>query len=162
MGPTCNLPIRSGKGWNYEGGTRIPTFFYWKGHIAPATSDLPIISMDMYPTLLELAGLPLRPKQHIDGQSLASVIMGKPPVATLKNRTLFWNYPHGHGSGHRPSAAIQKNGWKLIHWNSNRGTELYHISQDPSEKQEVSKKYPEKTKELLDDLKALIKETNKK
>ena len=66
-GPTSNLPLRSGKAWTYEGGIRIPTLFSWPGKIKPAVCEVPVITMDMYPTLLDICGIPLKPKQHLDG-----------------------------------------------------------------------------------------------
>ena len=62
--------------------------------------------MDLYPTLLELCGLPLKPQQHLDGLSLKSDLMGKTDKK-LQERFLAWTYPHNHGSGHKPSHAIR-------------------------------------------------------
>ena len=91
------MPLRSGKGWTYEGGTRIPNIFSWRGRIKPATSETPTISMDLYPTLLELTGQELQPKQHLDGQSLASAIKGE-ANEDLAKRAIYWTYPHNPGS----------------------------------------------------------------
>ncbi len=157
-GPTCNLPLRAGKGWNFQGGVRIPTIFSWPGHIKPGTCDIPIISMDMYPTLLALTGQPLRPKQHIDGRSLLSAIEGRPD-ASLRERIFGWTYPHNHGSGHRPSSAIQKGGWKLIHFDSDNTNELYNIAEDIGEKKDLAAKYPERTKAMLAELNRWLEET---
>jgi len=157
-GATCNLPLRSGKGWTYEGGTRIPSIFSWKGTIQPAASDVPAISMDLYPTLLELTGQALKPKQHLDGQSLASAIKGD-SNGNLKKRALYWTYPHNHGSGHKPSHSIRKGGWKLIHFDSDDTNELYKVDSDLGEKKDLSAKNPEKVKALQKELNGWIKET---
>ncbi|NWK57013.1 sulfatase [Verrucomicrobiaceae bacterium N1E253] len=157
-GATSNLPLRSGKGWTYEGGTRIPTIISWPGNIQAASSDTPTISMDLYPTLLDLAGLPLKPKQHLDGQSMKSDLLGK-TAPSLSKRALYWTYPHKHGSGHKPSHAIQKNNWKLIHFDADNTNELYKIDQDLGEKNDVSGKNPEKVKALLKELNTWIKST---
>jgi len=74
-GPTSNLPLRSGKAWTYEGGTRIPTIISWPGKIAALSSQNPIITMDIYPTLLELCGLPAKPRQALDGKSLKPLLI---------------------------------------------------------------------------------------
>ena len=61
--PTSNLPLRAGKGWPYEGGVREPLIVGAPGVTKPgSTCDTPVISTDFYPTLLELAGLPLKPR----------------------------------------------------------------------------------------------------
>lgn len=157
-GVTCNLPLRSGKGWSYEGGIRIPTIIYWPEKINPGTSDIPNISMDIYPTLLELTDQKLLPKQHLDGHSLASALIGE-PNDTLKTRALYWTYPHRHGSGHRPSHAIRREGWKLIHTDEDNKDELYHLDQDLGEKTDLAKKHPEKVKALKAELMQWIEKT---
>jgi arylsulfatase A-like enzyme len=71
MGPGSNSPLRAGKGWLYEGGVREPTIIRAPGVTkAGSVSDQPIVSMDFFPTMLELAGLPLKPNLHADGRSL--------------------------------------------------------------------------------------------
>jgi arylsulfatase A-like enzyme len=157
-GVTCNLPLRSGKGWTYEGGTRIPTIISWKGNIKPSACDTPAISMDMFPTLLELTGQKLIPTQHLDGQSLASAIHGKPDNI-LKTRALYWTYPHNHGSGHKPSHAIRKGNWKLIHFEHGKTHELYKLDDDMGEKNNVASKHPEKVQAMHKELNEWIKKT---
>lgn len=157
-GVTSNLPLRSGKGWTYEGGTRIPTIVSWPGQINPAISDTPTISMDLYPTLLELSGQALKPEQHLDGLSMKSDIMGQ-TADSLKKRALYWTYPHNHGSGHKPSHAIRKGNWKLIHFDSDNSNELYKLDDDIGEKKDLAAKNPEKVKALHKELQAWIKRT---
>lgn len=150
-GPTCNLPWRSGKGWNYEGGTRISTYIAWPGHLKPGTSAVPAYTADLYPTLLELCGLPARPEQHLDGRSLVRALRGEPD-AGLTDRALAWYYPHDHGSGHTPSAAIRRGGWKLIHYLESGTSELYDLANDPGETTDLSARQPERVKSLRDEL----------
>jgi arylsulfatase A-like enzyme len=129
---TCQSPLRAGKGWCYEGGIRVPMIIRWPRKIVPTETDTVGITMDIYPTLLDLAGLSLKPKQHLDGLSLP-----------LKSNTTFkantmprltgWHYPKRHGSGHRPSTAIRYGNKKLIHFIENNTYELYDLSQDISE-----------------------------
>ncbi|WP_158972748.1 sulfatase [Paraglaciecola sp. L3A3] len=144
--PTSNAPLRSGKAWTYEGGIRIPTIIAWQDKIQPFTSNNPIITMDMYPTLLDLAGLPLKPKQHLDGKSLKPLLEGK--IHSDEDRVLAWTYPHVHGSGHQPSDAILSKEWKLIRFQSDEPTELYNLLSDIGEQTNVAKLYPNKVKEL--------------
>ncbi|MCP5535025.1 MAG: sulfatase [Akkermansiaceae bacterium] len=157
-GATCNLPLRSGKGWNYEGGIRIPTIISWPGKITPRSSDTPCITMDLFPTLLELTGQALQPKQHLDGHSLASDLNTRPDD-TLKSRALYWTYPHGHGSGHRPSHAIRKDNWKLIHFEKGKTHELYNLAKDLGEKTDLAEKFPDKVKALDKELNEWINNT---
>ncbi|MHC4518985.1 MAG: sulfatase, partial [Planctomycetota bacterium] len=103
-GPTCNLPLRAGKGWLYEGGIREPMLMKWPGVVeAGSVCDEPVTSTDFYPTMLEMAGLPARPQQHVDGVSLAGLLKGE---GTPKREAMYWHYPHYHGSGNRPSGAV--------------------------------------------------------
>lgn len=162
QGATSNLPLRSGKGWNYEGGIRVPTIFYWKGQLKPHTVDTPAITMDIYPTLLELAGLDLKPEQHLDGQSLVSVLKTDKASAALENRFLGWSYPHNHGSGHKPSNAIRKGKWKLIRFDEGTKYELYDLSQDIGEQTNLAEEKPEMVSELDALLTEWLKATNRK
>ncbi|MDA9260358.1 sulfatase [Puniceicoccaceae bacterium] len=155
-GPTSNAPLRSGKAWTYEGGIRIPTMISWQGKIQPATSEDPIITMDLYPTLLDLAGLPLKPEQHLDGQSLKPILDGADGNA---DRVLAWTYPHEHGNGHKPSDAILNKDWKLIRFENNEPSELYNLSTDISEQINLAKQNPEKVKDLEKQLDAWLKQT---
>ena len=67
VGPASCLPLRAGKGWLYEGGIRVPTIISWPGRVIPGSvSDIPITTCDVYPTLLNVAGLESNPKQHLD------------------------------------------------------------------------------------------------
>ena len=88
--PTSNLPLRGGKGWLYEGGIREPLIIRWPGVTEPgSTSDEPVISTDFHPTILELAGLPAMPEQHLDGVSLARSCAGpaRPSEGTSSGTT---------------------------------------------------------------------------
>ncbi len=151
-GPTHNGPLRSGKGWLYEGGIRAPFIVHAPG-VTPAgrVDDTAIISTDLYPTLLALAGLPLQPAQHLDGVNLAPLLRGGPAPA---RPTLYWHYPHYHGSTWAPGAAIRDGEWKLIEFYHDHAVELYHLTADPSEARDLAKTNPAKTAELLGKLHA--------
>ena len=150
--PTANLPLRAGKGWLYEGGIRAPMIVRWPGKIAVGSAtDVPAMSTDFYPTLLEIARLPQRPQQHRDGTSLLPVLRQK---GTLLRDTLYWHFPHYHGSGNRPSGAVRAGAYKLIEWFEDNRTELYHLGEDIGETRDLSADMPEKAAELLDALHA--------
>ena len=152
--PTSCLPLRAGKGWLYEGGIRVPAILAWPGVIDEGiTIDEPIISTDFYPTILTAAGIKLDPSQHQDGLDLNVIFRdeGLPP------RTLFWHYPHYHGSGNRPSSAIRKGNYKLIRWHEDGSEEMFNISKDISETIDIGSDQSAKREELSKDLSEWIK-----
>lgn len=145
-GPTSNLPLRSGKGWLYEGGVREPMIVRAPGVTRPgSTNDTPVVSMDFFPTMLELAGLPPLPELHVDGQSLVPLLN---ETGVLQPRELYWHYPHYHGSTWTPGASIRDGDWKLIVFYHYDKVELYNLRDDLGERNELSKQYPDKTNEL--------------
>jgi arylsulfatase A-like enzyme len=128
--PTANLPLRAGKGWLYEGGIREPLIIKWPEITrAGSVSQVPVISNDFYPTLLQAAGLPLNPKQHTGGVNIVPLLMSK----KIKNRALYWHYPHYGNQGGSPGAAIREGDWKLIRWYETGKEELYNLKQDIGE-----------------------------
>lgn len=160
MGPTSNLPLRSGKGWLYEGGVRVPTIIRAPGvTTANTTTDAPMVSMDFFPTMLELAGLPLAPKLHADGESLVSQLRGEKPSET---RTFYWHYPHYHGSTWTPGASIRDGDWKLIEFYETDEVELFDLAKDPGEQTDLSESKPEVTTRLREKLRTWQKEMNAK
>ncbi|OAI56588.1 sulfatase [Verrucomicrobiaceae bacterium SCGC AG-212-N21] len=143
--PTSNLPFRAGKGWLYEGGIRVPFIFRAPGITkAGVTSDIPIMSTDIYPTLLDLAGLPQKPDQHRDGVSLKPALTG----GALAARTLQWHYPHYGNQGGAPSGCIRDGDWKLIEWYEDDRAELFNIREDMGEKTDLASGMPDRVKEL--------------
>ena len=150
VGPGCNLPLRSGKGWLYEGGIREATIIRAPGVGKPGTiCASPMMSTDFYPTILELAGLKARPNLHRDGVSLVDLL--KNPKLK-KERSLFWHYPHYHGSGWTPGGAIRKGDWKLIEFWEHGDAQLYNLATDIGELNDLSEKHPRKKAELIRDL----------
>ena len=157
--PTSNYPLRASKGWNYEGGIRIPTFITWPGNIPAMKTSEPVITMDLYPTLLELTGCKQLPKQTVDGRSLVPLIRGE--RKTLNRPFLAWWYPHANGHGTQPCQAILKDGWKLVHYMKQNETELYRLDKDEGERNDLAKKEPKKARELLKTLNQWMKETGR-
>jgi arylsulfatase A-like enzyme len=159
MGPGSNTPLRAGKGWLYEGGIREPTIIRAPGVTeAGSVCNEPIVSMDFFPTMLELARLPLQPKLHADGRSLLPELEGKKG----KPRPLYWHYPHYHGSTWKPGASIREGDWKLIKFYDQEKVELYNLKKDPSEKKDLAKKNSAKSKELENRLLAWQKQMKAK
>jgi arylsulfatase A-like enzyme len=157
--PTSNLPLRAGKGWLYEGGIREPMMIKWPGVTKPGSiCKVPVISTDFYPTMLEMAGLPPRPKQHIDGISLVPLLRDK----RIDRGAIYWHYPHYGNQGGAPGSAIRQGNWKLIEWFEDGRLELYNLKRDIGEKINLTDKYPEIVKRLHNKLIAWRKEVDAK
>ena len=114
--------------------------------------------MDFFPTILDLAGLPLHPELHVDGISLLKQLKGD----DSGERTLHWHYPHYHGSTWKPGAAIREGNWKLIEFYHYNNFELYDLSNDLGEQNDLSKSNPHKAKELRAKLNKWQKKMNAK
>ncbi|MEI6536242.1 MAG: sulfatase, partial [Verrucomicrobiaceae bacterium] len=154
--PTSNLPLRAGKGWPYEGGVREPLIVCAPGVTKPgSTCDVPVISTDFYPTLLQLAGLELKPEQHLDGVSFLPLLKGE---TASRGKPLFWHYPHYANQGSAPNGVIRDGDWKLIEWFEDSSLELYNIPQDIGEQHNLALQQPDKVKELHTKLIAWRKE----
>src|SRR4029079_11534480 len=121
--PTANVPLRAGKGWNYEAGHRIPWILRMPGRVAPKTEcDVPIISQHLSPPLLELSGVRLPPGQAIDAVSIVPLLDRK---GSLPERSLFWHYPHYSNQGGRPGGAMRSGAYKLVEFFEDSRAELY-------------------------------------
>lgn len=143
--PTSNLPLRAGKGWLYEGGIREPLLVRAPGIPAGRSTDTPVSSPDIFPTLLELTGLDSRPEQHVDGASFAAALTGDLP---REDRPFYWHYPHYGNQGGSPGAAIRLGDYKLIHFYEDGRNELYNLAEDVGEICDLAEVMPEKTAEL--------------
>jgi len=154
---TSNLPLRAGKGWPYEGGVREPFIIRAPG-VAKAGSvcNTPVTSTDFYPTILDLCGLPLMPKQHVDGVSLVPLLKG----GKLERAPLYWHYPHYGNQGGAPCGAIRDGDWKLIEWYEDGHLELYNLKDDIGETKDLAQSNTAKVKELHEKLIAWRKEVN--
>ena len=137
--PCDNGPYREGKGTFYEGGTRVVAFANWPGHINAGVVDGMIHVVDMYPTLLALAGGSSAKAKPIDGLNVWETISaGKQSPRT----ELVYNVENFR-------AGLREGDWKLI-WGTTLPSkiELYNIPQDPSEKNNLATQNPEKVTEL--------------
>ncbi len=148
---TDNAPLRGGKGMLYEGGIRVPYIFRWSGRIAAGSiCDVPINSVDLYPTLLELAGATPPENYPLDGTSYLELLLGG--EASQRN-ALYWHFPGYLGAGGgtwrtTPASAVRIGDWKLMEFYEDGRLELYNLKEDRGEKSELSNRYPEKVKEL--------------
>ncbi len=156
-GPGCNLPLRASKGWLYEGGIRVPLIVRQphKVHAGSQPGDY-VCSNDIYPTLLDLAGLPARPGQHADGRSFRDLLVGA--KTRRAPRSLYWHYPHYHGSTWSPGAAIRDGDWKLIEFYHHGKIELYNLKDDIGEQNDLASIHPDRALALRQRLKSWQKE----
>ena len=158
--PTSNLPLRGGKGWLYEGGIREPFLIRWPGVTKPGTtSDVPVVSTDFYPTMLDMAGIEPKPEQHVDGRSLAPLIKdGTPP----ERDAIFWHYPHYSNQGGIPGAAVRMGNFKLIERFEDGRCHLYDLSADIGEKNDLAADMPDKVDAMKARLHAWYKDVDAK
>jgi arylsulfatase A-like enzyme len=154
-GITDNAPLRSGKGSLYEGGTREPFVIRWPGVTQPGSvCGVPTIHVDIFPTFLEIASAP-RPRQVLDGESLVKLF--RDPAAKLNRTAIYQHFPGYLGAGENtwrttPVSVIQSGDWKLLEFLEDGRLELYNLSDDIGESNNLAKTMPEKTRELHDRL----------
>jgi arylsulfatase A-like enzyme len=143
---TTLAPLRAGKGYLYEGGLRVPWIVRLPGVTpAGAVSEEPVISHDFFPTLAEIAGVPVE-DPSIDGRSLLPLL--RDPGASLGRDALFFHYPHYSNQGGRPGGAIRAGRWKLIERYENGSLELYDLETDIGEQRNLATERPELAAEL--------------
>jgi arylsulfatase A-like enzyme len=141
-------PLRGGKGTLYEGGLRVPAFACGPGIQAGRSSAEPISTIDLFPTLLELAEVPMPGNLPIDGKSLVP-LWGK---GSLNRNALFWHFPCYIGQG-GPSSAMRKGNFKLLEFFESETIELYNLDADPEEKNNLVGTKPTLAEELYAELK---------
>lgn len=151
--PTSNLPLRGGKGWIYEGGIREPVVIRWPG-VSPSGTrcNVPAVSTDFYPTLLEMAGIAAKHEQHVDGKSLVPLLRN--PFAKFDRGPIFFHYPHYSNQGGFPASAVRKGDHKLIQDLEDGAYELYDLGTDTKEHNNLEQLEAERLEELsglLDD-----------
>lgn len=144
---TDNAPLRANKGAYYEGGIRVPLIITGPGIRRPGhVITTPVITTDLYPTLLAAADLPPRPNQHLDGIDLSLLWKTDAP---LPSRPLFWHYPHynEHPSSH-PCSVIRSGDWKLIETFDPPSVELFNLAADLGETKDLAPNHPDRVTEL--------------
>ena len=162
--PTSNAPLRGGKGTLYEGGTREPCVISWPGKVKPGShSEALFNSVDFYPTLLEMTGVPRPTEVKLDGVSQVPALLGQEPP----RKVTFCYFPHSMPPGHvveqAPGAWVRQGDWKLIRLfhdgeDQKDRFELYDLSKDPGEKTNLAASSGEKVAELNALLSAHLKE----
>lgn len=144
---TSNTPLRGGKGWLYEGGIRVPLIVKWpnKG-LQGIICDVPVTSPDFYPTILKMVGIPVQPKQNIDGVSIIPLLKGE---KKLGRKAIYWHFPHYSNHGMQsPGGAVRCGDYKLLEYYENNTVQLFNLKDDINEQNDLSASKPEKVKEL--------------
>ena len=159
LGPTSNLPLRSGKGYPYEGGIREPLIVRWDGVVKPrSTCNVPVTSVDYFPTVCQAAGAALPAGRDIDGESIIPLLK---QTGTLKRDAIFWHFPHYRGQV-VPYSIIRQGKWKLIRRYTGKPFELFDLEADLAEKTDLADTMPDKVKHLDARLTAWLTHVNAK
>ena len=145
LGPTHNAPLRSGKGFPYEGGVRVPLIVKGPGIARQSTSSAIATSVDYFPTILDLAGLPRTEGHDLDGVSLAAHVKTNAPV---QRDAVFWHFPHYRGRNVTPYSIVRSGKFKLIKRYEGPTFELFNLAEDLGEMTDLSKKRPALVKQL--------------
>jgi arylsulfatase A-like enzyme len=150
-----NAPLRGSKRTTLEGGVRVPFAFQWKGKLPSGKHyDLPIIQLDLHPTLLAAAGVAVDPQWKLDGVDLLPYLSGRD--TGVPHDTLYWRMG--------AQMAVRQGDWKLVRYDRHAdpgqgaskktgatdvtGRKLYNLAQDIGESHDLSAQYPDKTEEL--------------
>jgi arylsulfatase A-like enzyme len=154
---TSMAPLRGAKGMLYEGGIREPMIVRWQGKVQAGTKcAVPVIGIDFYPTMLELAGMSKPEDTILDGESIVGLLKGG---NELKRKAIFWHFPaylegrNFEGARdeifrNRPCGAVRVGDWKLIEYFEDGHLELYNLKNDLSETTNLAQTKPDKRDEL--------------
>jgi arylsulfatase A-like enzyme len=155
-GITDNAPLKGGKGMLFEGGVRVAYIFKWKGKIEPGqTNATPIISVDLYPTLLEVAGADPPADYTLDGESYAGLLTGE--KQSLARDAIYWHFPGYLGASGdqwrtKPTGSIRAGDWKLLERFEDGELELYNLKDDIGESKNLAEAEPERAQQLHEKL----------
>ena len=147
--PASNGNLRGGKGSLHEGGVRVPTIFYWPAKLKPRVVDEPLAMVDVMPTVLALAGAHGSEDHPFDGKDIWQTLA---EGASSPHEDILINVEAFRG-------AIRKGNWKLVKIALLPGkTELFDLSKDPGEQNNVADQFPEIAADLEARLMAYAKE----
>lgn len=143
---SSNLPLRGAKGWNYEGGIRVPLIVHWPGQVqANSKSHAIVTGTDYYPTLLEMLKLPALPAQHVDGRSFVPALKQQ----EYDRGPIYWHFPHYSNHGYQsPNGAVRSGRYKLIEYYENGTVQLFDLESDIGEQNDLSESKPRLTNQL--------------
>ena len=161
---TSNAPLRGGKASMYEGGIRIPGIVCWPGVTKGGTvNDSLVQSEDLYPTILEMAGLPARPEQALDAFSMVPAIKGGEGL----RKATFSFFPHAPHVPEwlPPSVCVRSGDWKLIRIfhdapGGGHRYELYNLVSDIGERNNLAASQPERVQAMDAMIEKFLTETS--
>jgi len=159
--PGRNTPFKAGKGFLTEGGIRVP-FIISGPKVAKGTFvSTPVSTMDIFPTVAELAGITSLPKD-LDGESIVKLFSGTgaEQVPTSRKSDMYFHFPHYDMNNGGPCSAIVSGDYKLIRYYEDDHFELYNVVTDPSERRNLVTDKPELLKEMTGKLEAYLKAIN--
>jgi arylsulfatase A len=155
---TSNAPLREGKGHIYEGGIRAPLLVRWPDAVkAGSASEVPVSSVDFYPTMLDAAGVRGEASHRLDGESIVPLLGGR---GRLRRDALYWHYPHYSNQGGDPAGAVRQGDWKLVELYEGNRLELYNLRKDPGERDNLAGSMPARARRMRDMLHAWRKDVN--
>lgn len=146
-----NTPLQNRKGSLYEGGIRVPLIVSWPQNIKAGKScNIPVTTVDFFPTMLELANISPRKFSQLEGESLLPILNDE---GDFPDRAIYWHFPHHRDKTELSmAAAIREGDWKLIREFESEEIHLYNLKEDMSEGNNLSSKYPERVEDLLEKL----------
>ena len=153
-----NLPLRGCKLRPYEGGIRVPLIVRWPGVVEAKTRNRHYVMIeDIFPTFLEIAGLTDYEQVGgpIDGVSFVPLLK-RQLAGYPKDRPLYWHYPNTYFQS--PYSIIRQGDWKLIYYHASRHYELFNLTDDLSEKENLTDDKPGIRQELAKQLGQYLKQ----
>ena len=153
LGPKDSKPLRGSKADLYEGGIRVPMIVRWPGVVKPGTTcDVPVISIDFFPTLLQAVDLKVT-EPEVDGVSIMPLLK---QTRKPKRDAIYFHYPHYHGQSIAPSGVVRRGKYKLVEWfeksvdgiDTPGAVELYDLEKDLNEQNNLAEKMPKKARKL--------------
>lgn len=157
---TSNAPLREGKGYLYEGGIRVPLIMHWPAKIKAGLSSVPVCSVDLLPTIVDVCGVTL--DGEVDGRNIAGVWDQAREAHAQAPRELYWHYPHYANQGGKPGGAVRSDRWKLIEFYEDGRRELFDLTSDKGESRNLAVQHPKVVEELAQKLDAWRKNVGAK
>ena len=154
---TNNAPLRKGKTWVYEGGIRVPFMVMGPG-IEPGESAVPVIGWDLVPTFCEMLGCDGELPEEIEGGSLSPILRGQSDkVHRPHGEALYWHFPHYlTRKGATPHSAVRVGKFKLVRFYHHKRSELYDLSVDIGETNDISVQHPDVVSSMEEQLSAYL------
>lgn len=163
---TSMAPLRGSKGMLYEGGIREPMVVRWGRKVKAGTvCDVPVVGIDFYPTLLEIAGAKKPPTQVLDGVSIVPLLTES---GDIRREAIYWHFPAYLEAYDRrkgawrttPAGAVRCGDYKLIEFFEDGRIELYNLAKDIGETKDLAESMPDKANQLHAMLVAWRKKVN--